>query len=666
MKKLLCICLTLAMLLTWLLAGCAEETVPTMNIMQTSKDEPMFSFSYGGREFCSLLQDWDYSTQTTKMDSYTLETAIWRDPTTGLQITIDTKRWENGTAQWVAHLENTGTSNSWLITDFQIADFTIPTEAAQEVTLSYSKGTDIRADDFLLVEQELKLNDAVTLSPNGGRSSSGDCMPYFNVHTENAGYVVAIGWTGQWQAQFDRNSDGLRVQAGMETTRFVLYPGESVRTPSVTVMPWSGNETDSYNQWRAFMLSNHTPKDENGDIVTLPVTHGSWGGDGTEALKNTISFIQSQGYDYDALWVDAGWFGEESRHSADQYGDAWQKNTGDWYYNTVLYPNGIKEVSDAAHDAGMDFLLWFEPERAWCESRIVQEHPEWFLNTGKTTNTSFLFNMGDDEAREWMTDFISSLIQQYGVDIYRQDFNIDPLPFWEANDENDRQGISEMKYIDGLYQFLEGLLEKNPGLILDNCAGGGRRLDYEILTYALPMFRSDYQCFTTYETTPCQVQTDGLSHWIPVSGTCVQYRPGDTYSFRSNLAYAVQFPASEQTVWQKAMLEQFHRAQPYFTGDYYCLTDGDITDNTSWYAYQMARDDLQGGFILAFRREGAALGRKDLTIHVPSGATSITFTDADTGEEWTEQISDAQNQQTTLTVVIKTEKSSRLIFYTIN
>ncbi len=658
--------MSFVLLLGWMLAGCTEETIPTMNNLTTNQNEPMFSFTYGGREFRSLAKDWDFSSTTQKENAYTLETAVWLDPKTGLQITIETKRWDDGTAEWVAHLENTGSSDSWLIADFQIADFTIPMEETQNVTLSYSKGTDIRADDFLLVDREIQTDDSVSLTPSGGRSSSGDCMPYFNLHTADAGYLIAIGWTGQWQAQFERTSDHVRVRTGMETTRFVLYPGETVRTPSVTVMPWNGTETGSYNQWRSHMLSYHTPKDENGNTVTLPVTHGSWGGDGTELLKSTINFIQSQGYNYDALWVDAGWFGEESRHSTDQYGDAWQKNTGDWYYNTALYPNGLKEVSDAAHEAGMDFLLWFEPERAWCDSWVVREHPEWFLTTGKTTNTSFLFNMGDPEARQWMTDFISSLIQQYGVDIYRQDFNIDPLPFWEHNDEKDRQGISEMKYIEGLYQFLEGLLENNPGLILDNCAGGGRRLDYEILTYALPMFRSDYQCFTTYETTPCQVQTDGLSHWIPVSGTCVQYRPGDTYSFRSNLAYAVQFPASDQTAWQNAMLEQFHRAQPYFTGDYYCLTNGDITDNAAWYAYQMARDDLKSGFVLAFRREGAALGRKDLIIHVPEGATSVTFTDADTGETWTEQITEPQDQQITITIVIKTERTSRLIFYTTN
>ena len=644
-----------------------EKPGPALDLVETSKEKQMFSFLYGSRESQSMLVDWTFTQESQKLEDYTLETSIWLDPKTGLQVTIETKRYTNGAVEWVARLENTGENDSWLIKDFHIADFTIPfADAKEDVYVSYSKGTDIRDDDFLLVNRKLSPYGKLTLSPNGGRSSSGDCMPYFNVHTEDTGYLLAVGWTGQWEAKFERSSEGVSVVAGMEKTRFILHPGESVRTPSFTVMPWEGTEEDSYNDWRGHMLDFHTPKDEDGSVVELPVTCGAWGGDSVNAHKSTISFIKNQGYDYDAYWVDAGWFGDHSNHSSDQYGDAWFKNAGDWYHNTFLYPNGLKEVSDAAHEAGMDFLLWFEPERAWCDSQIVQEHPEWFLNTGNTQNTSFLFNMGDPKARQWMTDFISSKIQEYGVDIYRQDFNIDPLPFWEKQDSRDRQGITEMKYIEGLYLFLEGLLEQNPGLILDNCAGGGRRLDYEILNYALPMFRSDYQCFTTYETTPCQVQTDGLSHWVPLSGTCVQYRPGDTYSFRSNLAYAVQFPASQETAWEKAMLAQFHQAQPYFTGDYFCLTEGAITDNACWYAYQMARDDLQSGFVLAFRREDATQSSQTLTIHVPDGTKKITFTDADTGETWTQTVKVSDNGQVTITLEISKAKESKLIFYEAN
>jgi len=37
-----------------------------------------------------------------------------------------------------------------------------------------------------------------------------------------------------------------------------------------------------------------------------------------------------------------------------------------------------------------------------------------------------------------------------------------------------------MKHIEGLYSFLDYLLAHKPSLVIDNCAGGGRRLDFEM------------------------------------------------------------------------------------------------------------------------------------------------------------------------------------------
>ena len=56
----------------------------------------------------------------------------------------------------------------------------------------------------------------------------------------------------------------------------------------------------------------------------------------------------------------------------------------------------------------------------------------------------------------------------------------------------ERQGIAEIKYINGLYATLDELLDRFPGLVIDNCASGGRRLDYEMCRRSVPLFRTDY------------------------------------------------------------------------------------------------------------------------------------------------------------------------------
>ena len=66
-----------------------------------------------------------------------------------------------------------------------------------------------------------------------------------------------------------------------------------------------------------------------------------------------------------------------------------------------------------------------------------------------------------------MTDYISNLIQEEGIGIYRQDGPIganltypdkrpypygQPLQWWRDANAPDRQGIAEICYIQGLYQ----------------------------------------------------------------------------------------------------------------------------------------------------------------------------------------------------------------------
>ena len=38
------------------------------------------------------------------------------------------------------------------------------------------------------------------------------------------------------------------------------------------------------------------------------------------------------------------------------------------------------------------------------------------------------------------------------------------------DDPPDRRGMGESLHIAGLYKLLDGLLEDNPGLVMDNCA----------------------------------------------------------------------------------------------------------------------------------------------------------------------------------------------------
>ena len=94
--------------------------------------------------------------------------------------------------------------------------------------------------------------------------------------------------------------------------------------------------------------------------------------------------------------------------------------------------------------------------------------------------------MGIPEARRFLTDFISQQIGEFGIDCYRQDFNFAPLEFWRNADAPDRQGMTEIRWVEGFYAFWDELLQRHPNLIIDVCASGGKHLDLETLSRTFP------------------------------------------------------------------------------------------------------------------------------------------------------------------------------------
>ena len=44
-----------------------------------------------------------------------------------------------------------------------------------------------------------------------------------------------------------------------------------------------------------------------------------------------------------------------------------------------------------------------------------------------------MLNLGNSDARHWWLEHVDKLIVEQGIDLYRNDFNIDPLPLHDLN-----------------------------------------------------------------------------------------------------------------------------------------------------------------------------------------------------------------------------------------
>jgi alpha-galactosidase len=628
---------------------------------------PPFAFTYGGRPVVELLPQWNV-TRSAAGDA--ARTVAWRDPGTGLECRLEQQLFPGYPAvEWVLRLKNTGTQDTPLIEDIQ--PLAMDWHAAGEAHLRRSVGSPCRPDDFNYRIDALPRGETIRMAAGGGRSSNA-WLPFFNLQTAATGVILAIGWTGQWAAEFARDAQGrIALRAGQELTRLVLRPGEEIRTPRILLLFWEGEPQASHNLLRRFILEHHTPH-PGGKPLEGPLTVAHWGGMKTHEHLSRIEAYRRQHLDYEYYWIDAGWYGTTDSYSPDEFTGDWFKHVGNWSINPAAHPEGLRPISDAAAKAGMKFLLWFEPERAVGGTPLTREHPEWFLGENKP-GASLLFDLGNPEARQWMTEYITTFMKRQGVRLYRQDFNFDPLPYWRAADAPDRQGMAEIRHVEGLYEFWDAILASQPGMIIDNCASGGRRIDLETISRSIPLWRSDWQCGWEHDPTPGQTHTMGLSYWVPLSGTGVlgaARRAGDTYNFRSNLSAAIQFgiyPYESFPIrddypwdWHRRMLAEYRRARPLFRGDYYPLTPCSDA-NDAWAVFQFHRPDLGEGMLLAFRRPASPFISADFRLQALNPDAEYELEDADAGTRRRVGGGELINQGVRL--IMDRAPASRLVFY---
>ncbi|MCI7308994.1 glycoside hydrolase family 36 protein [Alistipes senegalensis] len=637
---------------------------------------PPFSFILDEQPSEEFLRSWRWSrTAPASTDKdVVLRTFTYTDPRSGLEVACDVKGYpEFRAVEWVLHFRNTSAENSGQLTRVKVADFDMVYPAAGALKIHYAEGNKISKADYAPRTAEFRTEQPLHIEPHGGRSSE-EAFPFFNLESEASrqGVMVAVGWTGTWFADLEkRDPSRLTLAAGMLNTDLYLYPGEQIRTPSVALMFWSGDRMNGHNRFRRLVLAHHSRKVDGSPFYPLcsafnyrdPQPCGEYScltADWAVAMIRRYSMFELTP---DVFWLDAGWHtgAGDFRH-----GKSWANTTGNWTVDRERFPEGLKPVSDAVHETGAKFMVWFEPERVVKGTQWATEHKEWMLDTewpeGSEQSTWYLFDLGNDEACDWLCKYYGDLIEENGIDYYRQDFNMLPAGYWRDADEPGRSGIKEIRHIENLYKFWDYLLERFPGLLIDNCASGGKRLDWESIGRSAPLWRSDYYHYDDPDGYQCH--TYGLNFFLPIHGTGILLP--DQYSFRSSLSSALQcnWKVTEPGVSVLDMqqrIREYRDIREYYYEDYYPLSGtGDLTGSDVWLAYQMHRPSDDSGIVVAFRRQNAPDTEYTVRLGGLTPDASYTLVDCDTQAE---TVRSGRELTEGLTLRLDNPKSSLLIKY---
>lgn len=566
--------------------------------------EQPFSFTYGGRSSREFLKDWKFTFKTPQNGDGILAFE-WTDPDTDLIVTavVNAHTERYACFDWILTFENRGAKETPLIENVKPLDaslwFGVDLKPLCVGTLS---GDSCDAGSWAPVQHKLEVGKELAFAPRGGRSSDG-AFPFWNITPREVdgnettdGVFFAIGWSGQWNAKFSRPKEQqtyLRAEAGMETFASVLRPGEKIRTPRVLYMPWNGTRVESQVLFRRALMDLYAPH-VDGKPIQMEFVEQCFdryyrkrsGWEKCGAQIESAKKLQEIGGT--AYWFDAAWFPV-----------GFPNGVGNWFSDKTNFPNGVEELGNALKDMNLRFILWFEPERVAKGSYIAEKLPD-FVFGGKEGG---LFKLNDPEARKFLTETLLTRVKEFKIDVYRNDFNISPYQYWIAADEPNRKGMTETRYVEGLYEMWDALREANPGLWIDNCASGGRRIDLETLMRSVPLWRSDTCCWPDHPEWD-QSHTIGLAQFLPLF-SCSSWS-SDPYTFRSaaNPGAIMQYNFLDEDYDReraKISLDEAKTYQKFWYGDFYPLTNAPV-GKSSTVAWQLHRADLEAGLIYIFRQ----------------------------------------------------------------
>lgn len=557
------------------------------NVLST--ENPAYTFSVGGKDFRRNIDDWDFSFGEESevgavyrggKTTYITVSHKKSDITATIEATIYE---EHASCDWTVYVKNNGEENSPVVSELYAMDSAIPTGKAADAY--FSQGSFSEADDYETMKSKLAFIPMV-FSANGGRTES--FLPYFNIHGKDCGAVLAVGWSGQWYTSLAQTFKGTHVKAKQETLKGYLLPGEEVRSPLISLTFYCGdNAVKGFNCFREFAVECVSPEGTK-QVATTGIGVEVPGTTEEQVIQNIKNIPEEWTRALDYAWVDAGWYPIRNH---------WGDSVGNWYADPERFPNGLGEISKQLEARGMELLLWYEVERCCKDTQVYNEcikHDGWLLLNEDNEEANSV-NFANEGAFEYITNLMLESLRFNGVKCLRMDSNFTPLPLWEDADEkwaDGRKGITENHYVSNLYRFFDTLLEEIPGLKIDMCASGGKRLDIETARRSIPLWRSDYNCMDGEGNSKpdilqaTQAQTYGISFWYPYNGTCA-YVEGE-YAVRTNIISCSQ------------RLEYFD-IRPHMAGNYYPLTYGGL-DTSKYHAMQFDTDGEEG-IALIYKRE---------------------------------------------------------------
>lgn len=320
-------------------------------------------------------------------------------------------------------------------------------------------------------------------------------MGYVECEETKEGWFFSIIHNGSWHWEISDCKDALYLQLSGPTEAEnhwfkELKPGESFESVHAAVAITAAGFEDAVEEMTRYRRYVRRPHEDN---EKLPVIFNDFmnclGGDPTEEKEYPLIDAAAEiGCEY--YTIDAGWYANGS----------WWSRVGEWEPSTRRFPGGLHRVLSYIREKGMVPGLWLELEVMGIHCPIAEEKPdEWFfLRHGKRVidHGRYQLDYRNPEVRQFADEVIRRLAEDYGAGYIKMDYNINAGIGTEYRADSAGDGL--LLHNRAYLEWLEGILDRYPGLIIENCGSGGMRINDALLRRHSIQSSSDQTDYTSY------------------------------------------------------------------------------------------------------------------------------------------------------------------------
>jgi alpha-galactosidase len=288
-----------------------------------------------------------------------------------------------------------------------------------------------------------------------------------------------------------RRGDYVQISGGLADREYghwtkTISPDEEFITPEAIVSVCQHDEEEIYRRLTSSLnkVVNEGPESEQSLPVMFNEYCTTWGNPSHENICEIVNKIKDKGFKY--FVIDCGWYKQD--------GVPWDVSMGDYEVSKELFKDGLDKTVQVIKDAGMSPGIWFEIDNVGEKSKAYNDIDHLLKRDGYplTTTMRRFWDLRQDYVQKYLREKVIGTLKQYGFEYMKIDCN-DNVGIGCDGAESLGEGLRQNQ--EQSIKFIQKVKKEIPGIILENCASGGHKLEPLMMSLcSMASFSDAHEC----------------------------------------------------------------------------------------------------------------------------------------------------------------------------